>query len=150
MNTPIAARRRFPSQSTAGFSLLELLLVLLLMAIVTGMAAPRWPGALLLSAQAERLAQDIRFAQALTLNQGQPHTLRAQGGSRYTLLDGNNQPLQTDPLSLDGVTIEPFSLSFVPPLAAPAASCPPIHLSMGGESVALMVSDLTGTVRIQP
>lgn len=126
-------------------------MVLMLVGIVLVVAAaPRWPDALLLDAQAERLAQDIRYAQALTLNRGQPHTLQWVSDNRYTLVDGTNQGIEPAPLPLEGVTMDPFSLSFTAPLGEPATAYPPIHLSMGSASLTLVVTELTGTVRIQP
>lgn len=139
-----------PPDPTQGFSLLEVVMVLMLIGIMLVVAAPRWPDALLLDAQAQRLAQDIRYTQALTLNREQPHTLRWESGSRYTLVDAANQAVLPDPLPLEGVTMDPFSLSFTTPMGEPAAAYPPIHLSMGDASLTLVVTELTGTVRIQP
>ena len=139
-----------PLLPTSGFSLLELIMVLLLTAVLLIVAAPRWPGEVLLAAQAERLAQDIRYTQALTMNRAQRYTIRSVSGSSYSIVDANNSPVLPDPPSLEGVTMDPFSCSFTTPMGAPDLSCAPIHLAMGGESMALLVTDLTGTVVIQP
>ena len=139
-----------PRLLKGGFSLLELILVLMLMGILLVIAAPRWPEALLLAAQAERLAQDIRYAQALTMNREQSYTIRGLGGSAYTLEDDTGTPVLPEPEPLSGVTVEPFSFSFTTTLGAPNAAYTPIRLTMGSESLTLTVTALTGTVVIQP
>ncbi|MEO5340943.1 MAG: prepilin-type N-terminal cleavage/methylation domain-containing protein [Magnetococcus sp. MYC-9] len=133
-----------------GFSLLELLMVLMLIGIVLLFAAPQWPEPLLLEAQAQRLAQDIRYTQALTMNRDQRHTIFRLAANRYTIVDANGTPIVPEPAPLEGVSVEPFSFSFTPPMAAPAGSYPPVRLTLGGEALTLAVTDWTGTVLLQP
>ncbi|MEO5363913.1 MAG: GspH/FimT family pseudopilin [Magnetococcus sp. DMHC-8] len=134
----------------AGFSLLELVMVLLLMSMVLVVATPRWPTALLLGAQAERLAQDIRYTQALAMQRGQRFTIRRTGEATYTIVDDGNQPVTPAPPPLQGVAVDPFVLSFTAAMGEPEAAGPPIRLTMGEESVTLRVTARTGTVLLQP
>ncbi len=140
-----------PGWSSGGFSLLEVVIVLMLIAILLVVAEPRWPNALLLEAQAQRLAQDIRYTQALAMNpdRGQSYTIRGSGRS-YTIVDASNNPMPPDPPPLEGVTMDPFSFSFSTDMGKPAAAYPPLRLAMGGDTVTLTVTALTGTVVIQP
>lgn len=135
---------------SGGFTLLEGVIVILLLAILLIVATPRWPGGLLLEAQAERLAQDLRYAQALTLGREYPHTVHRVDSGHYRIVDANGVPLPMETSPLEGVTVEPFSISFIPPMGAPAADYPPIHLSMGDASLTLTVTPMTGTVLLQP
>ena len=147
--TPLPPRQP-PPLTMGGFSLLEGVVVLLLLAVLLTMATPRWPDAALLEAQAERLAQDLRYAQALTMQRDQPHTVQWLGSNTYRIVDANSQPLPIEIPPLSGVQMEPFALSFTPPMGAPAAAYPPIRLSTGENNLTLTVTPLTGTVILQP
>ncbi|MBF0096179.1 MAG: prepilin-type N-terminal cleavage/methylation domain-containing protein [Magnetococcales bacterium] len=134
----------------AGLTLLELLLTLLLLAIVLVVAAPQWPNSLLLAAQAEQLAQDLRYTQALAMQRQQTHTIQWSTLQRYTIRDATNQPITAQPPELAyGVTAEPFTCSFAATTGQPnAASRIPLHL--GNETRTLQVNALTGLVTLQP
>ncbi|MEO5352831.1 MAG: prepilin-type N-terminal cleavage/methylation domain-containing protein [Magnetococcus sp. XQGC-1] len=137
-------------QPMGGFSLLEGVFVLMLLAILLTMATPRWPDAALLEAQAGRLAQDLRYAQALTMQREQPHTLQWTGSNTYRIADANGQPLPVEIPPLQGVQMEPFAISFTLPMGAPAAVYPPLRLSTGESTLTLTVTPLTGTIILQP
>lgn len=69
-------RRRFPRRS-AGFSLIEVLAVLVIFALLAGVALPNFGirGARLLEEEARRLASSLEFARARAVMSGRPHRL---------------------------------------------------------------------------
>ncbi|MBF0185272.1 MAG: prepilin-type N-terminal cleavage/methylation domain-containing protein [Magnetococcales bacterium] len=133
-----------------GFTLLELLLTLMLSAILLLVAQPHWPNALLLSAQAEQLAQDIRYTQALAMQRQQTHTIQWLDHNRYTILDASNQAIggQAEALSTE-TSMEPFRCSFAASTGIPNGASQ-IQLRSGSDTLLLQVSQLTGTVTILP
>lgn len=68
----------------AGFSLIELVVVMIIVAVLAAIALPRSNNdAVMLAAEAERLAVEIRYAQALAMTRGQPHWIAFSGGNGY-------------------------------------------------------------------
>lgn len=134
-----------------GFSLLELIMVLTLAGILLAVASPRWPESVFLSAQAEQLAQDIRYTQALAMGlKESTFIIQREAENSYEILDQNGDVLHAYPLVLEGVVISPFSVSFSYPMGFPGLADTTIHLSKGDESQDLTVVGLTGAVIIQP
>jgi len=71
----------------AGFTLIELVTVLVITGVLAAYVLPRWaPGDTTVAAQADRLARDLRHAQALAMNQGRTLSfdIQAPGGYRVT------------------------------------------------------------------
>lgn len=80
-----------------GFSLIELLLVLVILGTLSAYALPRWePADTTLAAQAERLARDLRHAQALAMSQGRSLRFELQPPSGYRVTDSSGTTV-TDP-----------------------------------------------------
>lgn len=125
-------------------------MVLTLVAILAATVGTRWPGGLFLRAQAEQLAQDVRYTQALAMGRGESFTMRSMGGHRYGIFDVNGTPLPPYPLTLEGqeAVIDPFSITFDAPMGSPGPADQTISLSMGGENQDLIVTGITGWVRI--
>lgn len=133
-----------------GFSLLELVMVLTLMGILVVLAGPRWPGRVFLHAQATQLAQDMRYTQALAMTQDKAHTIQWVSADSYGIVDSEGNQIAPYPLVLAGVVIESFSISFNDSTGAPASSYPPVSMSREGETIHVTVTDLTGTVMVDP
>ena len=153
-----------PIRRAQGFTLVELVSVLLLTAILAAVAMNQWPGAgINLAAQADRLQSDIRYAQSLAMNRGQRYRLNLAadhywisdaGGSVTVALPGSGAAVVT--LS-NGITLSsaygflvfdgkgaPYTTADTPgtPLAADAV----ITLSADGDSRTLSISPETGHV----
>lgn len=80
-----------------GFTLIELLLVLVILGTLSVYALPRWETAdTTVAAQADRLARDLRHAQALAMNQGRSLIFDIQPPSAYRVADSTSTTV-TDP-----------------------------------------------------
>lgn len=74
--------------STRGFSLIELIIVLILMTIVGSVAYMAWPNDTFnVSAQAESLASDIRYTQALSVTKNARYRVDFTNPAQYQILD---------------------------------------------------------------
>lgn len=147
-----------------GFTLIELVSVLLLMAILAVVAADQWPGfGINLSAQTDQLLNDIRYTQFLAMNRGQRYRINfaadhywitdasgtvtypfpANGASAVTLTSGVTLSTTDSFLVFDGNGV-PYTTASSPgtPLAADAV----ITLSADGMTSTLTVSPETGYV----
>lgn len=71
-----------------GFTLIELVLVIAIMAILTTYITLNWPGqGVNLRAQADQLAGDIRYAQALAYNRGVRYRINFINSTTYSISD---------------------------------------------------------------
>jgi prepilin-type N-terminal cleavage/methylation domain-containing protein len=80
-----------------GFTLIELVLVLVILGTLSAYALPRWePADTTVAAQADRLARDLRHAQALAMNQGRTLRFDVQSPAAYRVTDASGTTV-TDP-----------------------------------------------------
>lgn len=153
-----------PIYRAQGFTLIELVTVLLLVSILAVAAVNQWPGSgINLAAQADQLVNDIRYTQSLAMNRGQRYRINL-AADRYWISDAGG----TVTLALPGsgatvVTLNsgialsasysflvfdgngaPYITATTPgtPLAADAV----ITLSADGVSRTLRISPETGRV----
>lgn len=134
-----------------GFSLLELVFVMTIMGVLVVVAAPRWPGHLFLQAQAQQLAQDIRYTQALAMNlKDGASSIRSENGNLYTILDQYGNVRYSASLALEGVVLSPFSVSFSSPMGEANQGDTTIRLSLGEAYLDVIVVALTGAVVFSP
>ncbi len=146
----------------AGFTLLELVAVLLLLAILSTSLFLRWsPGSSTLNAQADQLAAVLRHAQALALTQGRSLTFDVQSTTSYAITDGT--ATVTDPHGVvqsytlaNGVILAGNDLDF-DSLGRPidagnnlVATALTWTLTGDGASASVSVSPLTGFVTVTP
>ena len=90
MSYPIWHKLGYPRQT--GFSLIELVTIIVVISILMVVALINWPGKVLnLDAQAYQLASDIRYAQSLSMTRGQRFRI-SMINDRYTLLDQSGAP----------------------------------------------------------
>lgn len=80
---------------TAGFSLLELILVLVLVGALAAIATPRWlENDISLGAVAQQLQHDMRLTQSLAMTRGQRHRIVFDSATNaYGLADASGAPV---------------------------------------------------------
>jgi prepilin-type N-terminal cleavage/methylation domain-containing protein len=97
-----------------GFTLIEMVMVLILIGVLAVVFVPRAPskGSLTFAGQAQQLASDIRYVQALSMTRGQRHCLNLTG-TGYSMTTSNcstsvgvEHPTgAVFPITLEGVTL---------------------------------------------
>ena len=95
---------------SAGFSLIELISVIVILATIAALAAPRFVHReTTVPAQADQLGRIIRHAQALAMSLGRPHTVDIQSATSYAITDGAtpSPSIMRDP----GGQLQSFSLA---------------------------------------
>lgn len=105
-------------QANAGFSLIELIAVMVILSALSALLVPRWsPGDSTVPAQADRLARDLRHTQALAMSLGRTLTLDIQSTGSYRIADAGTTLM--DPAGgllninlLNGVTVAGNDIDF--------------------------------------
>lgn len=150
-----------------GFSLLELVIVLLLVSILAVFAAPRITSTqtILLPALADRLIANIRYTQSLSMSRGQRYRLNLTGNT-YQITDMAGVAIvQPMTASTAAISTTPATLSnFNPPLVnsyvafdgkgvpyvsatTSLASTASITLTSGTETATITIAPETGRVK---
>ena len=155
-------QRRTHSTQQSGFTLIELVMVLVIIGVLATIAAPRLSLTdTSVHAQAAQFARDIRHVQMLAMTRGETFTFESLGGS-YRCTDSTAAVI-TDP-----ATQQPFTLTLDNGVAATAGSISfdslgrPVSggsllaatmnftLSGGAQSAAISVIPVTGFVTMTP
>ena len=133
---------------TSGFSLIELILALSIVAVLTVVAGVRWRGDILsLDAGAGQLLQDIRYTQALSMSRGGGYGIVRLGGNFYEIRKPDGTPFEPEPIRLKSLSISLFNIQFNGRGAPINVADADINLSQGEETITLRVTGQTGTVQ---
>lgn len=145
-----------------GFTLLELVIVTVILGVLAAFAVPHFaPADNTVAAQADRLARDLRHAQALALNQGRTLDFDVQSATAYRVSFGGST--LTDPATLqpftvtldNNVTLAGTDIAFDSlgrPVAAGSllATARVFTLSGSTRSATVTLAPVTGFVRVTP
>lgn len=151
----------------AGFSLFELVLVLMIVGVLAAYAMPRLADApeVTLSATSARLAATIRYAQSLAMSRGQRHRVAFTATSYQVAGAGGAAIVQPLTASSAPISVAPATLGgYDPPLAGgyvefdtrgrpyvgaatPLVGSATITITSGGASASVTVAAETGYVR---
>lgn len=146
-----------------GFTIIELSLVILVMSIIGIYVGVNWPdNTLNLRAQADRLAGDIRYAQALASSHGQRYQVNFLSSTTYTISDSSGNVVVyagTGTVSLSNTTMSYTATPLVfDSKGIPYSGAMPTILSgsfvitltyTGGLTVTITISPETGRVVVQ-
>lgn len=146
----------------AGFSLIELVMVILIVGIIMVTVVPKWTGtATNVGYEAQRLLSDIRYAQGLSMTTGQRYRWVKTGSNTYQIL---NEAGSAITLPLGGTTLTfssgvtfgtltnlPSSLVAFSSVGAPyTTSTIPGTALASTASIPLTAAGQTRTVQISP
>lgn len=74
------------TKKQSGFTLLELVIVIIVLSIISTVVLFNWPGMTVnVGGQAQQLANDIRYTQALAMSKGQRYYLIKQSSTTYQI-----------------------------------------------------------------
>ena len=155
------------TRQAKGFTLIELIMVMVILSIVAAVASMRMPGdGINVSAQAEQLASDIRYTQSLAMSRGQRFQINftastyqirnaagdpqvhpgtgqtAAVGLDSTVLSGYNPPLTGNILAFNSLGV-PYTDA-----TTALAGLATLTLTSGGEAITVRVAPQTGRVQV--
>lgn len=149
-------------QQIRGLTLLELVIVLVILGALSALAVPRFsPADNTVAAQADRLARDLRHAQALAMNQGRSLAFDITSTASYRVSSGSStitDPATRQPFQVtleNSVSVSGSGTGFDSlgrPLAGSNLLDAPRTYTLTGTSRAVTVtlSPVTGFVAVSP
>lgn len=129
-----------------GFTLIELIIVIIIISILAAYAIARWPSAVNLNAQAEQLAAAIRYTQSLAMTKGARYLLTITTSNKsYAITSiGSSPTTVNDPITNNTSTILGNGISFG--TITGLASVSPYYIAFNGYG--LPFSDNTATTSL--
>ncbi len=130
----------------SGFTLMEMVLVIIITGILIGVAVISWPGMeTTLAGHSRRLAADLDLARAMAMARGDSVTITHTAGSgSYSITDSGGGVLH----SADGfaaVAMDSFTMAF-DAYGSPGSADTDIDMVLNGKSITVRVVGLTGAV----
>lgn len=103
------------ARKARGFTLVELVMVMVVIAVIVAVAMPVWPGKTAeLSAQASRLATDIRYTQHLATTRGKRFQLLRVSSTSYRIQSIEATPDVIETITLtSGLTLNAFTNNLI-------------------------------------
>lgn len=151
-----------------GFTLIELIIVIIVISIIAVAAFPKWPGLTInLGGQTNQIADDIRYAQALSMTTGQRYRWVRVSTTTYQVLNaagsaiplglGNTTVTLNNGMSFGTLTNLPNNLIAFDGLGTPytdtgstlLASTATIPITAGSNTMTISISPETGRVIVQ-
>jgi MSHA pilin protein MshC len=154
-----------------GFTLLELIIVLMIIGILSIYAYFQWPSSTLsVEAQAQEIANDILYTQSLSMAHGQRYHIIKQSSSTYQILDASNNAVtfpngSTTSTLNSGITFawtnlpnnliafdgqgQPYTTTGTPGTAFSTATTYTITVSSNGATATITITPTTGMVSVQ-
>lgn len=154
----------YPETRSDGFTLIELVAVMVILATLGAMAIPRFAhNDATVPAQADQLGRTIRHAQAMAMSQGQAFTVDIQSATSYAITDGATATPVRDAageeqtytlvnaVTLTGADVEFDSLGRPLNGAALASTAQSWTLTgAGGNTASVSIQPVTGFVSVTP
>lgn len=153
---------RYPPSFNQGYTILELVLVILILGVMATAVAPRWTGSSqTLQYEARRVLDDIRYAQAMSLASGEryrwvrtsanTYQITNQAGSAIKLANGSTTVTLTNGVTFGVFTNLPNSLLAFDSQGAPyTTSSLPGTVLASTATIPLSNSTTTQTITITP
>ncbi len=135
------------NKNSSGFTLIELVLVLLLVGILTVVASARWPGSsITLQSYADHLNADFDLARSMALSRGESVSIKSSSGNSYSITDSSGSALYSDD-HLGSLTMDSFTVVF-DRYGSPGSTDQDIGLGLDGKNITLRLVGESGVVII--
>ncbi len=136
-----------PISKSAGFTLIELIMVIVVIGLLATSAVDRNPTGVDRVAKARRLASDIRLTQSYAMSRGVDFRILSTGLDSYEIRDAGGDLFQGNQTSLSGVSLSSFDILFGQ-LGEPTGGAETITLtSASGDTTVQVLAD-TGYVEV--
>ncbi|MBF0283069.1 MAG: prepilin-type N-terminal cleavage/methylation domain-containing protein [Magnetococcales bacterium] len=133
-----------------GFTIIELIMVIVIAGVMTAVVVARWPGSELeVYPLAHTLGQNVRYAQSLAMSHTGNFSIRNLGANGYQILDATNSTVHpnSNVTLTGGANISAFNITFNS-LGTPSAAGN-ISISANGATARVLVTATTGAVTVQ-